>query len=225
MTEAGAENLYIAGLPDTMTEESTKAIFAQYGVVVSVKMLPKRKGKDDIAAMVKMGEADQAKWLIDNVNGQIPQGLAAPVEVKPAVRGLGWKGKGKGKGFMGLPPVPYPVMMMMMKGKGKGKGMFPMMNMMMGKGKGKGGGLNDFTADKKVWVGDLPDTVTYEQLMTHFSSIGKAKFATVMKGKGAGTGGVAFETAAEATSAVKMLNGSSLGGKTIQVDVWEKKKK
>merc|ERR1719168_484719 len=102
--------------------------------------------------------------------------------------------------------------MFMMQIKGKGKG--------CGKGFGKGKGLRSFPAEKKVWVGGLPETVTYQELQAHFPG---SKFATVMKGKGAGTGGVAYATAEEAAEALKTLNGSVLAGSTLIVDVWTKK--
>merc|ERR1712060_684297 len=93
----------------------------------------------------------------------------------------------------------------------------------MGKGKwgGRGNsGLSSFPSEKKVWVGGVPEGVTFKELQAHFPG---SKFATVMKGKGAGTGGVAFATAEEATAAVETLNGSVLNGSTLQVDVWTKK--
>merc|ERR1712085_78132 len=98
-------------------------------------------------------------------------------------------------------------MMQYMKGKGKGGG------------KSWGGGLSSFPAEKKVWIGGLPEEdskITYKELQAHFPG---SKFAAVMRGKGAGTGGVAFATAEEATAALA-LNGSALEGLTIQVDVW-----
>merc|ERR1719378_202004 len=96
------------------------------------------------------------------------------------------------------------------------------------KGKGKGwgsrGGLSSFPAEQKVWVGGLPEdgSVTFRDLQAHFGTVGTAKFATVMKGKGAGTGGVVFASAEEAKMAIEKLNGSTLAGKTIEVDVWTK---
>merc|ERR1719379_3111755 len=91
-----------------------------------------------------------------------------------------------------------------------------------GFGKGKGSsGLSSFPAEKKVWIGGLPtEGITFRELQAHFPG---SKFATVMKGKGAGTGGVAFGTAEEATAAIQTLNGSVLAGATIVVDVWTKK--
>merc|ERR1719428_1934659 len=98
--------------------------------------------------------------------------------------------------------------------KGYGKGFMP------SKGKGKGG-LSTFPAEKKVWIGNLPEEgVTFRELQAHFPG---CKFATVMKGKGAGTGGVAFGTPEEATAAIQTLNGSVLAGATLVVDVWTKK--
>merc|ERR1712013_646033 len=101
-----------------------------------------------------------------------------------------------------------------MGGKGGGKGKF-------GKGgRGGGGGLSSFPAEKKVWIDKIPESVTFRELQAHFPG---CKFATVMKGKAAGTGGVAFATAEEATAAIETLNGSDLAGSSIVVDVWTKK--
>merc|ERR1719399_2616128 len=104
--------------------------------------------------------------------------------------------------------------------------------MMMGGGKfgkGKGGGknkmsLSNFHADKKVWVGNLPDGVTSRELHDHFKEAG-AKWSESYGGNSKGTGGVAFKTAEEATNAISTLNGSVLKGALIQVDVWTKKEK
>jgi len=126
------------------------------------------------------------------------------------------------------------------KGKGGGKG-----------SKGSSGpSLRDHDADKKVWVGGLPDDCDEEMLKAHFESAGTVVFAAMMKGKG--TGGVAYESPEEATNVSKrrrtgkyrplraqqrgtgavvfespeeatnamILNGSELGGSEIQVDVW-----
>merc|ERR1719235_578216 len=99
--------------------------------------------------------------------------------------------------------------------------------MMFGKGKGKGKqkmSLSNFHADKKVWVGDLPDGVTSRELHDHFKEAG-AKWSEAYGGNSKGTGGVAFKTAEEATNAISTLNGSVLKCANIQVDVWTKKEK
>jgi len=201
-------NLHVTGLPTGATDEQVTAIFAQYGTVKSVKVLPSRSEKTDSAAIITMDNAQQAQWLIDNVNGKVPSGLTTPLVIKKKIVSDWNKGWGKGGG-MGYGMPPWMMQQMMWYGKGKGKG--------------KSSGLSSFPAEKKVWVGGLPETgVTFRELQAHFPG---SKFATVMTGKGAGTGGVAFGTAEEATAALETLNGSTLAEATIVVDVWTKKEK
>lgn len=200
--------VYVTGFPAGYTEDQVKAIFAQYGAVSSVKVLPPHPDKPDVAAIVTMESQEKANWMIENVSGKIPQGLAGPVEIK-LKKSRSWGGKGSwGKG--GLPPWAIMQMMQWQYGKGKGKG--------------RGGGLSSFPAEKKVWIGGLPEdgSITFKELQEHFEG---CKYATVLKGKGAGTGGVCFATPEEATAAIQKLNGSSLKGHALVVDVWTKKEK
>merc|ERR1719321_1597566 len=106
-----------------------------------------------------------------------------------------------------------------------------MMMKMMGMDGGKGGGkgknkmsLSNFHADKKVWVGNLPDGTTSKELHEHFKEAG-AKWSESYGGNSKGSGGVAFKTSEEAQKAISTLNCSLLKGATIEVDVWEKKEK
>merc|ERR1719473_2054431 len=102
-------------------------------------------------------------------------------------------------------------MMMQMMGKmGKDKG-----NSSWGKKKGGGISLSNFAADKKVWVGDIPDGVTSRELHEHFKEAG-AKWSESYGGASKGTGGVAFKTAEETQNAISSLNGSILKGAAIQ---------
>jgi RNA recognition motif-containing protein len=102
------------------------------------------------------------------------------------------------------------------KGGGWGKG--------GGKG-GKGGGdktlqkLKGVEADRKVWIGNLPNTVTWKDLEKHFQTTGaaKPKITELMK---KGTAVAAFNTPDEAAFAIAAANGTELKGKNIEVDVW-----
>mmetsp|Transcript_52713 Transcript_52713/g.123266 ORF Transcript_52713/g.123266 Transcript_52713/m.123266 type:complete len:154 (+) Transcript_52713:91-552(+) len=95
-----------------------------------------------------------------------------------------------------------------------------------GKGKGKGGkGLQGFTADRKVWIGGLPEGVTWKQLQEHMNQAGTTKWCEVWGGASAGTGAVAYGSAEEAQAAVGVMNGSTLNGAPIVCDAWEKKEK
>jgi len=205
-TDDAEKSVHVTGLPANATEEQVRTIFAAYGTVASLKVLPQKEDKPDAAAIITMENADQAKWLVENLNDKVPAGLSTPLIVKKKITNTWGKGYGKG-----MPAWAYQ-QMMQYYGGGKGKG------------KGWGSGLSSFPAEKKVWIGGLPEEnpPTFQELQAHFPG---CKFATVMKGKGAGTGGVAFATEEEATAAIATLNGSVLAGATLEVDVWTKKEK
>ena len=70
------------------------SIFGQYGIVKDARMLPVAPGKTAAAAVVEMNTADDAKWIVEHVNGNVPQSLTTPVTVA-----FKFKGKGFGKGL------------------------------------------------------------------------------------------------------------------------------
>jgi len=109
-----SDNLYIKGLPLGTVEGTLQQVFGAYGAVSSCKVLSQPENATTAAAMVRMGSIEQATWLVQNMNGNIPQGLSDPILVKYASGG-GGKGKDKGGGF--APPPQY--------GGGKGGGAPP----------------------------------------------------------------------------------------------------
>jgi len=91
-----------------------------------------------------------------------------------------------------------------------------------GKGRGKGKGKNplkSIDAECKVWVGDIPATVTWKELEAHFNQAGKTRWVEVMP---KGTGCIAYHSPEDAQNALSMLTGSDLGGQIITVDTWQK---
>lgn len=75
---------------------------------------------------------------------------------------------------------------------------------------------------KKLFVGGLPWSVTSEELQDLFAPHGDVLDAVVIKdretGRSRGFGFVEFEDDAAADAAVRALNNSSLGGRTITVN-------
>jgi len=126
--------------------------------------------------------------------------------------GKGNKGKGKGKRMP--PPVVYRPQISKGKGKGNGKGIERPDKKFLDQ-------LQDIDASLKVWVGGLDEKMSWKSVTTHFKEIGKAKVALMAKGKAC----LAFKTADEVDNAIATLNGSELGGKTIEVDVWTQREK
>eukprot|EP00928_Gymnodinium_smaydae_P056625 TRINITY_DN3998_c0_g1_i3.p2 TRINITY_DN3998_c0_g1~~TRINITY_DN3998_c0_g1_i3.p2 ORF type:complete len:120 (-),score=34.26 TRINITY_DN3998_c0_g1_i3:303-662(-) len=74
----------------------------------------------------------------------------------------------------------------------------------------------------KVWVGDLPEGVTWKELETHMDTAAKSKWVELLGGKGKGTAIVVFSSAEDATTAISKLNNSVLKEKNIQVDTYVK---
>lgn len=94
-----SDHLFIRGLPLELDDTKLHEIFTQYGQVQTCKMMAAVPGAASRAAMVRMGTQDEATWLVENLSGGIPQGLAVAVEVKYA-HPTGAKGdKGKSKGY------------------------------------------------------------------------------------------------------------------------------
>lgn len=77
-------------------------------------------------------------------------------------------------------------------------------------------------AQFKVFVGSLPFSTTDEELRGHFAAAGAVTSARVimdkMTGRSRGFGFVEFGSAEEMQNAVKMFDGSSMGGRTIVVN-------
>ena len=75
---------------------------------------------------------------------------------------------------------------------------------------------------KKLFVGGLPYDATNSQLEELFSKAGKVESVNVIvdrySGQGKGFGFVEMSTEAEAQKAIKTLNGTNLGGRTIVVN-------
>ena len=90
--------LFVTGLPIDCTAEFAKSIFGQYGIVKDARMLPVAPGKTAAAAVVVMNTADDAKWIVEHVNGNVPQSLTTPVTVTFKFKGKGFE-KGFGKGL------------------------------------------------------------------------------------------------------------------------------
>mmetsp|Transcript_106732 Transcript_106732/g.166696 ORF Transcript_106732/g.166696 Transcript_106732/m.166696 type:complete len:271 (+) Transcript_106732:36-848(+) len=97
---AAGDSLVIGGLPDGTNEELVQQIFAAYGDIKSVKMLPSQPGGKQSCA-IRFGSVDEAKWIQENIDGNMPEGLTEPLQIKfltsSAVQSI-VKGKGSWKG-------------------------------------------------------------------------------------------------------------------------------
>lgn len=77
--------------------------------------------------------------------------------------------------------------------------------------------------NNKLFVGSLPFRLTEQELANHFAQAGQVLSAKIindkMTGRSKGFGFVEMATEEEAQKALSMLNGSELGGRTLNVDL------
>lgn len=81
-----SDQLYIKGLPAAITDEEVAVVFGAYGTLLSAQAM-KSASFDEASALVRMSSVEEAQWMVDNLNGNIPQGLSNPVSVKFAGSG------------------------------------------------------------------------------------------------------------------------------------------
>jgi len=70
-------------LPEGIDDATLQTIFSAYGTVQTLKVLPNPKG-GKCAAMIRFQSVDEATWIVENLNGNIPQGLAEAIQVRYA---------------------------------------------------------------------------------------------------------------------------------------------
>jgi len=69
----------VTDLPAGMAEPQLQSILGKYGTIKSCKCMP---GSGKNAARITFADLDDAKWFRENLDGNIPEGLSAPVKVR-----------------------------------------------------------------------------------------------------------------------------------------------
>lgn len=247
---AASDNLFIGDLPPDINEETVTAIFSAYGGVTSCKAMPAKNGGSKGAALVRFATTAEAQWVLENLNGNMPEGLEQPVVVSYARSGTGggkgdaaggWGKSGKGpqpgKGGMAAgwaPPraAPYP------QGKGGGKS-----DESWGGGGGdfrswfkglcKGGvipGIGVRPEDQCLYIKNLPTDTTDQclyELFSPFGPIAPQGVKAMLKEDGTCTsvGFVDFQDAISAQNAMQALNGTPMpDGQVLHMNIKKPKK-
>mmetsp|Transcript_82336 Transcript_82336/g.143670 ORF Transcript_82336/g.143670 Transcript_82336/m.143670 type:complete len:181 (+) Transcript_82336:71-613(+) len=99
------DQCWIGNLPEDFTQEQLKTTFSNYAEISWLKVLPSIPGLagHTSSALIQFMSVTDAQWAVQNLNGNIPQGLTEPVVVKFAYeraklsKGGGKGGKEKGK--------------------------------------------------------------------------------------------------------------------------------
>ncbi|XP_041086747.1 ELAV-like protein 1 isoform X1 [Polyodon spathula] len=78
-------NLYISGLPKTMTQKDVEDMFTRYGRIINSRVLvDQASGLSRGVAFIRFDKRSEAEDAIKDLNGQKPPGAAEPITVKYA---------------------------------------------------------------------------------------------------------------------------------------------
>jgi len=98
-------NIFISDLPAEVDDAKLAEVFGQYGTVTWSKVMAS-KGKPTSAAIVEFSDVAEAQWVVDNLNGNLAQGISTPINVmfkreksKGDGKGMGGYGKAGGKSW------------------------------------------------------------------------------------------------------------------------------
>mmetsp|Transcript_72780 Transcript_72780/g.193293 ORF Transcript_72780/g.193293 Transcript_72780/m.193293 type:complete len:93 (-) Transcript_72780:103-381(-) len=87
------KNVHISDLPAEVDDAMLAQIFNGYGSVTWCKVMANRGGKPSNAAMVEFASMDEARFVVESLNGNIPHGLSTPINVNFKRQGKGGFGK------------------------------------------------------------------------------------------------------------------------------------
>lgn len=229
-----SDNVWVGGLPADIDQSKMEAIFSPYGVVVSCKLLPPKAPGQTPCGFVKFGSVEVATWVVENLSGNVAEGLKEPITCRFANAPGGGKGDQRGG--------PYS------SGKGGKAGSWPQWDGGNGNARswtqwdgGKSSGLT-FDAvhqavkgsgilgggqppvENQVYIAGLPSDTTdlgLYQLMASFGGLMPNGVKAMMHADGTcrGFGFVDYMEAENAKNAVATLNGFVLpDGSTFKVN-------
>merc|ERR1719277_1178573 len=151
-------NVFLSDLPADVDDAKLAEVFAQYGTVVWSKVMAS-KGKPTQAAIVEFGDVAEAQWVVENLNGNLAQGIDTPLNIsfkreRSKGDGKGKNGYGKMGGWAagGKSFSPY--------GKDGGKGSSP---------NGKDNGAAEAKPNTNVFLSDLPADIDDAKLAEVFA--------------------------------------------------------
>merc|ERR1712187_697288 len=91
-------DVFISDLPAEVDDAKLAETFGQYGTVTWSKVMAS-KGKPTNSAIVEFASVEEAQWVVENLNGNLAQGISTPINI--AFKRERSKGDGKGKNGFG----------------------------------------------------------------------------------------------------------------------------
>jgi RNA recognition motif-containing protein len=198
MANEDARKLFVAGLPDSITEEVLRQLFEATGGTVSEISLPKDRatGRPRGFGFVTLSSSEEAQAARDSLDGSIQAGKS--ISVRP------FQAEPPKRDSMGVGPSRAP-------GPGGGGG-------------GGGPGGPPGAPDRTLYVGNLPYDVTQQEIETLIGgtsagAVARVHLPTDPEGRKRGFGFVTMGTAEGAKGAIEALRGADLRGRRLVVNL------
>lgn len=80
---AKSDKVWIGDLPPDCDDAIVRNLFVRC-TVTSLKFMPPKFAGQPASALIQFGSIEEAEWIVDNINGNIPEGLSTPVVAKYA---------------------------------------------------------------------------------------------------------------------------------------------
>jgi RNA recognition motif-containing protein len=207
-SSSGPVNLWIGNLPPTHTDAEIKELCQPHGQVLSLKVLPSKRGPGyGNAALVLMQSAQQAKTALEQLNGIYVTGFEKPLIVKYSV-------KAPGQPKTSTPPTFAPSSMSPNLRPSIRAPYRPPTSSSTSFTAPRGGPGAPRTLGTNLWVGNLPKDLSEGDLTSVFGVYGSVIECVVLKIRGtsesAGAGMVRMSSALECHNAKHNLHGVSL---------------
>ncbi len=216
MATEDARKLFMAGLPDSVTEEVLRGLFNETGAQVTELTLPRDRatGRPRGFAFVRLGSESEADRARQELDGRIVDGKmisVRPFHADPPPGGVPRTDGPRPAGGPGFPAGP---------GAGPGGPGAP------GGGfeRPRGGGGGQGSPDRTLYVGNLPYDATQEEVETLLRNLGAEGVARVylpldQDGRKRGFGFVSMATPEAANFAIEALKVADLRGRKLIVNI------
>ena len=211
--------LFVAGLPDSISEDVVKEMFQSTGGTVLQVSLPRNRdtGRPRGIGFVTMGSAAEAEAARNALDGSLQMGrsiLVRPYQADPPKR----DGMGPGPGGPGMGGG----------GMGGGMGGPPRFGGGMGGGPRPGGGGGPPAQDRQIFVGNIPYDCTQADVEGLINGVAEGQVVRVhlpteADGRIRGFGFVTMSSPEAAAAAIELLKEGELRGRRLSIKLAQPK--
>ncbi|XP_028299963.1 ELAV-like protein 1 [Gouania willdenowi] len=208
-------NLYISGLPRTLSQQELEDMFSHYGRIINSRvLLDQASGVPRGVAFIRFDKRAEAEDAIQSLNGHTPPGCSEPITVKFAAN----PNQGRGSQLMSQ---AYHSQSRRFGGPVHHQAQRFRFSPLTADHSGGGGGGGSPSSGWCLFIYNLSADADEGFLWTLFAPFGSVANVKIIRdfntNKCKGFGFVTMTIYEEASAAIHSLNGSQIGDKVLQV--------